>query len=179
MSSAAKELEQYCDISFMVGGRLIKASKFNLAKVSSVFRIQFGSAWSNPVIAEAIPVDDAQHELFATMVNYANFPESFDLLITMPTATVDSVYDLLLLADRYEVRKLVRICEMFLGDRLANSNVIRLYMITNVVFAPHLNHHCVSYLIDKRLEDMQHFEEMSNELVGELVRAIWRMSSNN
>lgn len=90
-----------------------------LAANSPVFQAMFGDNWkggANPII-----IDDVSYELFATFI------DSF--YKDKVTLSDENVIGLLHLADKYDVKQLVKYCEKFMVDKLTVNNVLNYYPV--------------------------------------------------
>ncbi|XP_028292315.1 kelch-like protein 10 isoform X2 [Gouania willdenowi] len=69
------------------------------------------------------------------------------------TLTNDNVFDLMIAADRYNIRSLVDVCSEFVDNHLSPENCVRVWQVTNTIYSPVLQKRVFIFICD-------HFEEV-------------------
>lgn len=120
------ENEMFTDCSFAVGKgnnkKIVKAHKFVLAQVSMVFERMFYGLLAQT--SEGIDESETDPDLFVKLLRFI-YKDAIIL------DDVEQAIKMYVLADKYEIWKLMVPCIKFMMDNLKPSNVLRVYEFLN------------------------------------------------
>ena len=149
------------DVSFQVKGdeeegwKIFRAHKTLLGGVSSVFRKQFFGPMKETM--EVVEVKETTPEAFGTVLNYIyKLPEEYtlDMVVGMGIECPQKLFELLLLADRYQIANLVEVTSSILEYKF---NVTR----ENVIFT-------MAVIANYKLQTTL-FDELARKVLGRCV----------
>jgi speckle-type POZ protein len=105
-----------CDVAFEVGGETFPAHRYILAARSAIFRAELLSPMKENAAAR-VRIDDMDPKAFRAMLHFV-YTDSL-----AEGSTVAMAQDLLVAADRYDMKRLKLICEKKLCNNLCRSTV--------------------------------------------------------
>ncbi|KAL6599970.1 hypothetical protein ACP70R_045621 [Stipagrostis hirtigluma subsp. patula] len=135
------ETGQGSDVTFQVEDRELKAHKFVLAMRSPVFKAKFfGDTMDSS--QHVVRIDDMSAAVFTAMLRFVYTDDVDDLCMDMEDD--DMVYDLLVAADLYDLRRLRVMCEKRLSEGIDGAPAAM-----SMLALVHRRHNC------RQLEDLR------------------------
>lgn len=119
--------QQLCDVTFKVGDALLKAHSFVLATISPYFFSMFTGENFKKTEDHVI---DLSNDTEITCVAVQSFLE-WSYGCKSINELSDVVYELLILAKKYDVQKLQSFCESYLFDRMHEDNLCKIILFTH------------------------------------------------
>ncbi|GLJ47531.1 hypothetical protein SUGI_1003790 [Cryptomeria japonica] len=133
-------LDQYTDIVFEVGdGSKIKAHRIVLISKSPVFKAMLGSEMEESR-SGTIKITDFSYEVLRAFVHYLYTAETFP--------DEHMAFDLLVLAEKYQVKHLKTVSEKFLMSKVNKDNAIMTFAFAHQHNAKHLREAALSLIIE-------------------------------
>ncbi|KAH9299064.1 hypothetical protein KI387_030746, partial [Taxus chinensis] len=137
---APEMLDQHTDIVFEVGdGSKIKAHRIVLISKSPVFKAMLENEMEESR-SGTIKITDFSYEVLRSFVHYLYTAETFP--------DEHMAFDLLVLAEKYQVKHLKIICEKFLTSKVNNDNSIMNFAFSHQHNAKHLREAALSLIIE-------------------------------
>jgi len=157
----------FCDITLIVGEEKINCHKFQLARRSEVFEAMFNHNDTKENQVNEVEIKDFNAETVKDFVDflYNGEPEDkgrcYDL-------------DLLALADKYNVGILKTACEKELISKLDKSNVVGMWIGSDLYQAEDLYKAALDYLVNNWdiIEELEGYKSLSEkpELLMKLIK---------
>lgn len=162
--------EKFSDVVISVGDKKISAHKIILAKKSKVFAAMFDSDMEESQ-KNLIDIKDAEYEVVEEMLKFM-YDENFEI------KTKEMAARLLVISDRYDIKKLLEKCEDYLSKILANDNAIDYLHLAHQHNSPNFRTKAFNYIIKhaRKLSKMPDFKislgKLPQEVIIEIVTAL-------
>jgi speckle-type POZ protein len=143
----------------------VGAHKFMLAALSTVFHAMFYGEMKEAHSCDVLITDFTAGALKAFVRFLYTDSCSRDALS-------QHAEELLVIADKYEVLALVTVCECYLASVLAPDNAVSLLKLADTHNAAQLRAQALSFIVDSAALTAKHAQELSLELVEDLLRAV-------
>lgn len=127
------------DVQIVVKGQIFYASAYWLAAVSPVFTAMFRSDFIESING-VVKIDDMEPEVFEQMLGFIYAVE--------PNFENEMAEELLIAADKYDIRSLKQECAQVLFNTLSNENAIRVLYLADYYGVPYLFNHVKTFIID-------------------------------
>lgn len=133
-------LDDYTDVSLQLSdGSKIKAHRAVLISKSPVFKAMLENEMEENR-TRTIKITDFSYEVLRQFVHYLYTAETFP--------DEQMAYDLLVLAEKYQVKHLRTVCEKFITSRVNNDNAIMSFAFAHQHNAKHLREAALSLIIE-------------------------------
>ncbi|RWS16298.1 protein roadkill-like isoform X1 [Dinothrombium tinctorium] len=130
-------VENLCDFTIFVDGHSIKCHKSVLISESDVFEAMFESDFKENR-ESCMRIDEFSYEAVHSMLKFMYCHEVDNIK--------DLVFDLLLLSDKYNVKKLKILCENYISSKIKLDNFFRIYQMATYNNTPILKQNLREFL---------------------------------
>eukprot|EP01018_Ginkgo_biloba_P019064 Gb_20271 [translate_table: standard] len=140
MWAAEAWFDEYTDVVLQVGdGSKIKAHRAVLISKSPVFKAMLENEMQESR-SRTIKITDFSYEVLRSFVHYLYTAEA--------CPDEQMVYDLLVLAEKYQVKHLKTVCEKFITSKVNSDNAIMSFAFAHQHNAKHLREAALSLIIE-------------------------------
>lgn len=153
------ENQQLCDIVFVMNDNQIQAHKLVLAAVSPVFADFFSKNNENTLI-NWFDKENITFEVLKAFLDFIYGCEKFEVMNHL-------VYDLICLAKKFQVEKLMKACNLYIFDNINTSNVGKILLFSKKFKCTTLTKKAISFAKTclKEISVSQEFPELAKDKV--------------
>ena len=148
------------DFTFVVDGHEIKASIYTLCQHSSVFTAMFERQWKESG-EKRLELNDVSHEAMDTFIKILH---GVDVRNVTPTVAIEMV----VIAEKYQVRELKKQSVEFAKASLSKENVIDALIVAHQLEIKDMEEAALTYVISNNfgpnLNELNGFDDISGEL---------------
>ena len=166
----SKDEKTHLSISFKSMRMLL--DKDLLMRISPVFKAMLENpenkeAQENNMVVEEKDVYTMKR--FGALLKYEAYFPSFNPTPTNP----NPLLDLLLLADKYDIKSLFKICTQHIGDNLASENVLKVLKVSDMVNNEKLFAKAMKHFLASKEKEMQECLLRHPEMIAEMMDLVF------
>lgn len=150
--------KELSDVTFIVEGRPVHASRVHLAARSEHFRAMFFGGMRESESDTEIELSDVTYEVFLKMLEFL-FTD------TVTDISPDVAVPLLIASERYLLDRLKGLCEDAIRKSITSQNVVHIFMAAHRHRAADLKEICLDFIIEylPAVKTSQGFYELTQE----------------
>lgn len=157
--------ELFADVEFVVGPRRFKAHRNILAVRNEYFHVMFTSEFAEASSRQAV-ISDIRPEVFEVVLKFLYSNDN-------PYDIQEDAEDVLIAADRFGIKDLVRYCEWYLTEKITQENYIKRLQLADTYSCKQLMKSVVTFMKEnyKLLAKSVEWKKVKNNFPSAVIDA--------